>query len=100
MRPVRHWRTGLKLLIGAGGERLGGAGTGDYGLDPFFEGRTGKENAVLTSEAADSDVCAEAVDLPVAAAAGVRLAHSDYVSEGELLRHCVRPLRQPQLDIR
>ena len=48
MRPVRHRRTGLKLLVRAGGERLGGAGTGDYGLDPFFEGRTGKEDAVLT----------------------------------------------------
>ena len=55
---------------------------------------------MLTGEATDSDVGAEAVDLPVAASAGVRLAHPNYVSEGELLRHCVRPLRQPQLDIR
>ncbi len=48
MRPVRHRRTGLKLLVRAGGERLGGAGTGYDALDPFFEGRTGKEDAVLT----------------------------------------------------
>ena len=98
MRPVRHRRTGLKLLVGVGGVR--GTGTGYDAFDPFFEGRTGKEDAVLAGEASDSDVCAEAVDLPVAASAGVRLAHPNYVSEGELLRHCVRPLRQPQLDIR
>ena len=54
----------------------------------------------MTGEAADSDVGAQAVDLPFAASAGVRLAHPNYVSEGELLRHCVRPLRQPQLGIR
>ena len=93
MRPVRHRRTGLKLLVGVGGEGVGGAGTGDYGLDPFFEGRTGEEDAVLAGEAADSDVCAEAVDLPIAASTGVRFTHPDYVSEGELLRHCVRPWR-------
>ena len=47
----------------------------------------------MAGEAADSDVGAEAVDLPVAPSAGVRLTHPDYVSEGELLRHCVRPWR-------
>ena len=54
----------------------------------------------MTGEAADSDVGAEAANFPFTAAAGVRLAHPDYVSEGELLRHCVRPLRQPQRDNR
>ena len=47
----------------------------------------------MAGEAADSDVGAEAVDLPVAASTGVRFTHPDYVSEGELLRHCVRPWR-------
>ena len=81
MKPVRLWRTGFKLLVGVGGEGVGGAGTGDYGLDPFFEGRTGEEDAVLAGEAADSDVCAEAVDLPIAPSTGVRFTHPDYVSE-------------------
>ena len=35
----------------------------------------------MAGEAADSDVGAEAVDLPVAPSTGVRFTHPDYVSE-------------------
>ncbi len=69
------------LLVGVEGEGVGGAGTGYDALDPFFECGTGEEDAVLAGEAADSDVGAEAVDLPVAPSTGVRFTHLDYVSE-------------------
>ncbi len=55
---------------------------------------------MLAGETAYSDVGAQAVDLPVAAAARVRFAHPDHVSDGELLGHTAKPWRQPQPGIR
>ena len=88
------------LLVGGGGEGVGPSGLGDDCLHPLFESGAGEEDAVLTGETADSDVGAQAVDLPVAAAARVRFAHADHVSDGELLGHTIKPWRQPQPGIR
>jgi hypothetical protein len=44
-------------------------------LNPALEFAAGQHDAVITTQTAQSDVCADAVHAPAVAAAGVRLAH-------------------------
>ena len=94
MGPTRQ-RVGPKLLVGCGGEWVGGTGVRNYGLDPLLKGRTTEQDTVSAGEATDAYVGPHAGDFPLIAAARVGFAHVDHVSDGELPEHILAPTAGP-----
>ena len=60
------------------------SGAGDELLQALFEDSAFEHDAAAAGEAAEADVGAETVDLPVVAAARVHLAQPDHVIEAYL----------------